>query len=253
MNLEGTNRNVEDKKTKKLMITIGIIIVILLFISIGLVVAISYLKSQQFKFNIDTKSAKMTSDLFIFDGDDVYVSIKDFSELVDYKYYNGGYKQYSEDSNSCYIEGTEEICTFEKDSNKIYKTPTGKVDYSFYNIQKPVKMQNNKLYIISSGIEIACNVQFTYNKENKEIIVYTLPYLSEYYTKNYEYSSISDSFSNQKALLYNLLVVQNIKNTEETSETLEETNLRYGIITLEGKEVVGRKYTNIEFIESTKE
>ena len=31
-------------------------------------------------------------------NDKVYVSIKDIASVVDYKYYNGGYKQYSEEA-----------------------------------------------------------------------------------------------------------------------------------------------------------
>ena len=251
MNFVEDNVTENDKKTKKIMIALGSLIGILLIVSIILIILIGNLESQQFKFKIDKVDTNLTvSDLFVFEEDKVYVSIKDLAPLVGYKYYNGGYKKYSEDSNSCYIEGTNEICTFENGSNKIYKTPVEELDYSFFTIEQPVKVINDKLYVIASGMEIASNIQVYYSKELNEIDIYTLPYFTDYYMKSYEYSAISKDFNNQKAVLYNLLVVQNIKNTESS---YNEKDVRYGIITLDGAEVVGTKYTNIEFIESTKE
>lgn len=251
MNFVEDNVTEDDKKTKKIMITLGVVLVILLIVSIVLIILIGNLQSQQFKFKVDTKATELsTADLFVFEEDKVYVSIKDLASIVGYKYYNGGYKQYSEDNNSCYIESSEEICTFESGSNKIYKTPVDELDYSFFTIEQPVKVINDKLYVIASGMEIASNIQLYYDKELNEIDIYTLPYLTDFYINNYEYSAIKENFNNQKAILYNLLVVQNTKNTDSS---YNERDLRYGIITLDGAEVVGTKYTNIEFIESTKE
>lgn len=249
MEIIGTNYQEKDKKTKKIMKLIIISIVILLVISIGLLATIYYLKLQEFKFEVDEKDIlEYSTDLFVFENDKIYVSIKDISTIIGYKYYNGGYKQYSEDIENCYLEGTNEVCTFEKDSNKIYKTPTNTIDYQFFIIEEPVKMINDKLYICPEGLSVACNLQITYSKN--KVTIYTLPFLENYYTENFKYSAIANDFNNQKAILYNLLVVQNIENS---NESYNKNNIRYGIYTLDGKEIVGMKYTNIEFIESTKE
>ena len=96
MEIIGTNQDEKQKKNKKLMIIITVVIVILLLISIGLFGAIYYLKAQEFKFIIDGKtisSKSMSNDLFVYENDNIYVSLRDISELIDYKYYNGGYKQ----------------------------------------------------------------------------------------------------------------------------------------------------------------
>lgn len=252
MNIIGTNMEEKRKKSKKIMIIITVLIVLLLFISIGLFAAIYYLQSQQFKFIVDGKtisSNSMASDLFVFEKDTVYISLKDISEIIDYKYYNGGYKQYTEDTAKCYLEGKNEVTTFEKDSDMIYKTPTEELDYTYFTLDEPIKRINGKLYISYKGLSKACNLQIAYSKEANNVTIYTLPYLTNYYITRYSNAAIEENFNNQKALLYGLLVVQNADNTERNSSR----DLRYGIHNLDNEEIVGTKYTNIEFIEGTEE
>lgn len=252
MEIIGTNISEKERKNKKLMKIIIIIIVLLLVVSIALFATIYYLQSKQFKFKINEKSvsiASMANDLFIFENDKVYVSLKDISELIQYKYYNGGYKQYTEDVTKCYLQNENEVTTFEKDSKTIYKTPTDEVDYTYFTLDEPIKRINGKLYITTKGLCTACNLQINYNKEANKITIYTLPYLVSAYSSKYSNAALEGNFNNQKALLYGLLVVQNASNTQKISAS----ELRYGIHDLNNKEIVGMKYTNIEFIEGTQE
>lgn len=250
MEIIGTNVQEKDMKSKKIMKIITIIIILLLITSIALLGAIYYLKEQEFKFELDGKvTSQYEADLFVYENDKLYISLKDVAGLINYKYYNGGYKQYSEDLTSGYLEGIYEVCTFEKDSNLIYKTPVDEIDYQSFTLEEPIKMMsNNKLYISAEGLSNACNLQISYSKN--KVTIYTLPYLTNYYTLQSKYSAIGESFNNQKAVLYNLLVVQNVENT---TTDYNKNDIRYGIYTLDGKEIVGMKYTNIEFIESTRE
>ncbi len=254
MDIIGTNMEEKQRKSKKAMIIITALIVFLLIVSIVLFVSIYYLKEAQFKFNIDGKAIStktMQTDLFLYEGDNVYISLPDIAELIGYKYYNGGYKQYTEDKNQCYLEGKDEIVTFENEENTIYKTPVDDLDYTYFTIDEPIKkMANGKLYISAKGLNLACNLQFAYSKEENEIKIYTLPYLTNLYVTTYKNAAIEENFNNQKALLYGLLVVQNVDNTEKTSSN---NNIRYGIHNLENKEIVGMKYTDIEFNEGSEE
>lgn len=253
MEIIGTNQDEKQKKNKKLMIIITVVIVILLLISIGLFGAIYYLKAQEFKFIIDGKtisSKSMSNDLFVYENDNIYVSLRDISELIDYKYYNGGYKQYTEDTTKCYLESKNEVATFEKDSTTIYKTPTGELDYTYFTIDEPIKRINGKLYISSKGLNTACNLQMNYDEKSNKMTIYTLPYLTNYYITRYSNASLETNFNNQKALLYGLLVVQNVDNTDQNTSI---ANIRYGIHNLNNEEIVGTKYTNIDFIEGTEE
>lgn len=253
MEIIGTNVTEKERKNKKLMKIIIIIIALLLIISIALFATIYYLQSKQFKFYINDKSVSsnsMSNDLFVFENDTVYVSLKDISSLVGYNYYNGGYKQYTEDTTKCYLECTNEVTTFEKDSDTIYKTPTEELDYTYYTIDEPIKRINGKLYITTTGLGTACNLQISYDKEANEIAIYTLPYLTNYYIARYSNAAIDKDFDNQKALLYGLLVVQNVDNTTKGSTSKD---IRYGINNLRNEEIVGMKYTDIEFVEGSEE
>lgn len=253
MEIIGTNITEKQRKNKKIMKIIIILIVLLLIISIGLFVAIYYLKGQQFKFYTDGKlvsNSAISNDLFVYEDDKVYVSLKDIADIIGYKYYNGGYKQYTEDTSKCYLECKNEVVTFEKDSDKIYKTPTDEVDYTYFTLNEPIKRINGKLYITSKGLGTACNLQIGYDKEKNNMVIYTLSYLANYYMIKYSNAAIEENFNNQKALLYGLLVVQNVENTDKSSSSKD---IRYGIHNLENEEIVGKKYTDIEFIEGTKE
>lgn len=256
MNLVDQKSNVSDNKMNKIMIGIGIAIFILILISIVLYVIIGQMKNDQFKFTVDGKLVTAPNGLFVFEGNDIYVSISDISNIVGYKFYNGGYKQYSEDTSNCYVECDNEICTFENLSDKIYKTPKGKVDYQLLNIDNPVKMIGEKLYISSSGLRNAFNVEFNYDSTQNQVTIYTLPYLTTLYTTGqYIKSGIKNDFNNQKALLYNMLVVQNADNTDLdwNGNQKDPDKLRFGVVKLNGEEIIGEKYTKIEFVENTRE
>lgn len=254
MDIIGTNMEEKQKKSKKAMIIITALIVFLLIVSIALFISIYYLKEAQFKFNIDGKAIStktMQTDLFLYEGDKVYISLPDIAELIGYKYYNGGYKQYTEDKNQCYLEGINEVVTFENKESKIYKTPIDDLDYTYFTIDEPIKKSTNgKLYISAKGLNLACNLQFVYSKEENKITIYTLPYLTNYYVSKYKDAAIAQNFNNQKALLYGLLVVQNVDNTDKN---VSNTNIKYGIHNLQDKEIVGMKYTDIEFNEGSEE
>ena len=256
MNLVEPSKKVNNSKTNKIMISIGIVIGILLIVCVILFVLINQMGKDKFKFTIDGKSYDVAEGLFIFNEDKVYVSIRDISDLINYTYFNGAYKQYSEDINSCYLQGENEICTFENLSDKIYKTPRDKIDYQLLTIDEPIKMFNGKLYITSTGLRNACNIEFNYDKEDNRVTIYTLPYLTQFYTTGeYIKSGIKDNFNNQKALLYNLLVVQNLNNNDvdQYGKVKNADLIRYGVTTISGEERIGTKYTNIEFIENTQE
>ena len=233
----------EQLKAKKCMKIIGIILVILLFLCIGLVVLMYYIDSAQLKISIDGVSKNQLEDLLIIENDKVYVPIRAFASYVGYESYSGDYKQYAEDQTKCYVQCANEIASFTMNSDKIYKLLTNGTDYEYFTLDEPIKMINGNLYITSEGAQTAFNITFTYNKEQNQIVIYTLPYLVTYWAGQFENSAIAEdgaNFSNQKPLLYNMVVV---KNADEF----------YGVYDLSGNEILGTKYASIEFIESTKE
>ena len=241
------NYNKKKNNTKKIMAIIIVLIVILLMVIVGLVVWMFYLQSQMLKVSIDGRSAQtIPNDLFVFEDNTVYTAIKDFASYVNYEAHNGD--EVSEDETKCFVRNTSENAYYTLGEAKIYKKLTsGDNDYEYFDIELPVKMINGKLYSSIEGIQRGFNVQFTYNQNTNQITIFTLPYLANWYTAQYEDSAIGGDnakFSNQKAILYNMLVVKN-------------TNNEYGVISVDPNatrtEIIGTKYKEITFVESTRD
>ena len=257
----------QDRKAKKTARIILITIVILIFIIIGIIIAIFFLKSSNFKVVIDGKTiSNMPEDLFIIDESTgkVYVSIKDFAEYTNteiaqessssnssnpyaYSAHIGEYKSDVQDENKCYVENNYETASFFLNSNKICKLEKGtdnlKNDYDVYTISEAVRKENDKMYVLSEGIEIAFNLRFYYRKDANNITINTLPYLINQYEgvlQQSGYTGVSKEFKNQKAILYNLFVIQTSSNGD------------YGVIS-DKSELISSKYKKIEFNENRKE
>ncbi|MGN1328026.1 MAG: hypothetical protein ACI4VQ_08195, partial [Clostridia bacterium] len=128
----------EELKSKRKMKIIVLALLVLLIFSAIILGYIYYLKNEQLKVYIDGKLVNTKSDVFIFSGEDVYISIKDFAPLVGYAANNGEYKRpYSEDLTKCYVDNGYETASYELDSETMYKVLTGsnttsEIDYEYY-------------------------------------------------------------------------------------------------------------------------
>lgn len=248
MGLVGNNSiNIDKEKTKKIVKLSIILLVILLIINIGLIGAVYYANLKTLKLNINSaKKEKFKQDLFVFEEDgDIYVSIKNIATLVGYKAQNGGYKEYSEDSNKCYVENDNEVAEFELDSNIIYKYAKNSRNEEIFEFKKAVRQINGELYASAECISIACNTRFKYSKDKNQIDIYTLDYYVNLYVNVFgDKSSLKDektaTFTNKKAVLYDRMVVI-------------DKDGRYGVCDLTGKELIGTKYASIEFLEASKD
>lgn len=249
MNLYENNELEQEKiRSKKLIKIIIIILIIMLILSAVTLGAIYYLKNKELKVYIDGKLVTVESDLFIFEGEDIYISIKDISQRLGYSANNGEYKNpYSEDTTKCYLDNNYETVSYILNSNSIYKVLTGNtnisnIDYEYFTIDKPVTLINNKLYTSVEGISKGCNVSFIYTKSNNTIKIYTLEYLTNYYSKKITESAIDNntSYTNKKTILYNMIIVKNAAG-------------KYGVNNLKNEMIIGEKYKSITFVESSQE
>lgn len=235
----------EQINAKKWMKIIGIILGLLLLVVIALIVLMYYIQFTELKISVDGVTNTNLKSILVFEENgNVYVPIRTFAQYVGYESYSGDYKQYAEDTTKCYVESTNEIASFTLGSNKIYKIlKDGENDYEYFEIDEPIKIIGEQLYTTIEGAQIAFNISMSYNQEQNQVTIYTLPYLVTYYTAKFQNSGIADNkadFSNQKALLYNMIVVKN-------------TSGNYGIQNLNGQEILGTKYAKVKFVESTKE
>ena len=240
--LETEQLNEKNRKSKMIMSIIIVCIILLLILSLGLLYMIYDVKKNTTKLVVDTKQiAKFSDDLFIIEDDTIYVSIQDFAGLVGYESQNGDH--ISEGKTRGYVENDYEEASYTLNSNTLCKTLKSGTDNEYFDMKKPIKMINDKLYMSVDGVQIATTCAISYDNSNKQYTVYTLPYLSTYWTGKFADSAVGDKdadFSNQKALLYDMIVVKNSSD-------------KYGVRGLNNEEIIGTKYASIKFIESTKE
>lgn len=260
MNLGGQNIQAKNTANIKKIIIISIIVsVVILFVVLGIYMYVIYEDSQTLKMIIDGKQVAMAKELFIFDeeNDKTYISISDFAPLVEYRYFQGEYNKHTEDSSKCYIQSRDEVAGFGLGSNRLYKVNPNDTtaNYEWYTINEAVKSNNGKLYCLEDAIEKACNLQFEYNKEKNRIRITTLGRLVANYQEiavnNYGYAGIDTQFANTKAILQGMLV---IKQTDKDASGKEIANsAKYGVTTLDNKNIIGAKYDEITFEEMTQE
>ncbi len=244
-NLQQTNLNQE--KSKKISIIILVAIIITIIAIIGIVYAIMYLQSNTFRIYIDGKVVNLPNDTIIIDEvtGKIHVDITGIASYLGYSYHKGEFKLYTEDENKCWVENKNETASFFLNSNKISKVaPNQTKDYEDYIISDPVISKNGKLYCTPEGIKIGFNVLFEYNKEQKNISIFTLPYLVNTYEARFKKlgykDGIDDTFENQKAVLYNLFVVK------------KDNNL-FGVVNSNNEEIIGSRYRNMVFNENARE
>lgn len=247
MNLLENEEFIEKKKKSKTIMIIIISIIAVLLILCGVILYMIFnIQKNTLKLTIDNKSTSFASDMFIEEGDKLYIAIKDFASLMGYQAFNGDYKtRYSEDTTNCYISNTNEMASYSLNSATMYKKTTLNADYEYFEMDEPVKLVNGKLYVLSDGMGKGTNSIIQYNSDKKQITVLTLDYVVNYYASKFPNSTVADKeenidFNNKKAILYDLIVVKN-------------SNEHYGVCNSKGEEIIGTKYKNISFKEDSQE
>lgn len=252
--------NIPNNNPKKVTgIKIGFIIVVILIILLIIAAGAIWIYSQQilssqFKFDLDGKrQSNYSESLFLFQNDKVYISIRDIAPLLGYNVYNGGYGEYTEDKSKCYVNNSKEIVSFETNSDKIYKysvTSSGNSEGQSFDIDSPILSSGSNMYISSDGLVRTFNVRFDYNTGNNEVSIFSLSYLANYYSGQITNAAITTStsglsesviYNNQKALLYNLVVIK------------DDTTKQYGVASLANptNTIIGTRYSSIEFMEGS--
>lgn len=248
------DNNKKVTKIKMWFIIVMVLIVILIIAAAAVWIYSQSLIKNRFKFYIDgTKQSKYEDNTFIYDGDKMYISIQDIASFLGYQTYNGGYKQYTEDKTKCYITNAKEGVAFEANSNKMYKynlLETGNDESQAFTMNEPIKTYATNLYISSEDLARAFNIMVNKEQETNTFSIFTLSYLTDYYSKQVQNSAlIADGnnftekvkFNNQKAVLYDMMIVK------------DPTSNLYGVVTISNPAniIIGARYSGIEFMEGS--
>lgn len=263
----------KSKKKSKLPIIIGVIISILVVLSIAIIYLIIYLNSTVMKIKIDGNSMSEIEEMLYIKEDEnkLYIPIRKIAEYFGYENYKGDYKNMSEDSSKCHVKNENETAMFTLDSNILIKIRENS-DCEYTKIDEKVFEKDGELYTTIDGIEQAFNVEFKYDAENKKIDIYTMPFLIEYYSAHLKLEDYEESFTNQKAIFENMLIInkesqygvinattgeailetkyQSISYLPNTKDFLVESNNKYGILTKDKSIKVKIAYEEIKIMDS---
>lgn len=247
MNNADLNYNQKSNKDKKTSIILLVSMALVFIFIIAIICTIIYIQQKVFRVYINGVSVNLPANTIIIEEQTgkIQVDIMGIASYLGYDSHKGEYKIYTEDENKCWINNENETASFFLNSNKISKMPPSQTkDYEDYTIADPVVSKNGKLYTTPEGIKIGFNVTFSYNQEANNIQIYTLPYLVQQYDatlKSAGYKEgVSTKFNNQKALLYGMFVVK------------KDNNL-YGVVNDKNQEIIGSRYSQMEFNENGRE
>lgn len=196
------------------------------------------------KIYVDGKETKLSNSIFLIENNKLYVSVRGIASIAGYEAHSGEYKIEAEDVNKVFVENKQETASMFLNSKTISKVePNTNDEYKDFSMSEPAREVDGEIYVISDGIEIACNIKIAYDSSKNIVNIQTLPYIFELYDKavqNRGFLGVSNEFENQKALLYDRIIIQN-------------SDGRYGVIDSSGEEIIGTRYANIKFNEYNKE
>ncbi len=248
MKLVDSGKNIE-KESKN-----GILFALIAIVSVTIIVVLVLLMMMQKKNSIADDSgiwisnAKSTISMDEIKSQDgvPYYPIDTFAKELGYEFNRGEYKISSEDTDKCYIKNSFETVTFFENSSIIYKMDVESdpktTDYKEFDIQYPVLNIDGKLYISKNGLQKACNVEVTYDNDGKKVQIYTLDDFANAFdsaAKEKGYTTVSDkNYENKKMMLKGVTIVKGSSN-------------QYGMIDYNGNEIMGVKYSKIQYDEYT--
>lgn len=204
--MEDRKLNVNKPKEPNNKALLGIVIAIIVTIAIIciLLVMMQQLKpaGEGLKVYVNGEESNISTSTFVFENNKLYVSVKGIAKYVGYEAHSGEYKIEAEDPNKVFVENKEETASMFLNSSVISKTtPSINDEYKNYEMSEPARQINGDIYVISDGIENACNIKIIYNANENKMDIITLDYYYETYNKSVQkigFAELSNNFENKK-------------------------------------------------------
>jgi len=231
---------VVEKKSKAPLI-IGISITILLILTALVVWGIMCVKDMIVTVKVDGKKSDGVEQLLYVqtteEGSKMYIPIVKVAEHFGYEGYVGHYQNKSEDNTKCHVSCEFETAMFTLDSNELIKIIDG-TEFEYITLDEPVFEKDGELYTTMEGIEKAFNVSISTDAGFKNINIYTLNYLVQYYAKQLKIEKYDVEFTDQKAVLESMMIV--------------EENKKFGVIDVEKLQyILEPKYDEVRYLSAT--
>ena len=248
---------IKNEKSKKIkdLILVGIIFsIVLIVLLMGGIYYLIY-NPNKITINVNGKEDEEIENMIITKNADdgstiVYFPIRKISNKFGYTSNSGDYERNVENTENCYVESENEVAIFTENSNIIYKIDksvqnnNSDYDYEEISIDNFIIKENNALYVDSEGLRKAFNLHMKTNSRMKRINITTLDTMiksAETKIKEKKLGELDEKFSNQKAILDNMMVIVSASNGKK------------GVINYTtNEEILGFQYDDITYI-STKE
>lgn len=266
-------QNTKKSKGKKVVLILLILSIVLLVISVLAIFLLGSNETKELGLNVNGKDIAIQQNMFVSNNEITYISIQSVANLVGYDYIKGGYLDTEENEDKAYIENINNVIEYEADSNKIQKIDRGSnADSKDYILKHNIIINNDILYIALEDLNVGCNIVYSFSNEYNKILLNTTEVLVDTYNTNFSINNlkVSDSINNQKALLYNMIVVSNetgkmgvvdanansligykydsMEFNEYLQKFIVSSDGKYGIISKKGRLIIELKYEDIEII-----
>ena len=270
-----SNNKKKPNKAKKKILGLLIFFIILLIITIVCMYLFKDLKiKKSLSLVVNNANIQIENNMIAEANEKTYISLPKISKIIGYNYTRGGYLEYSEDVNKCYLESKNQVVNFEAEKNIIFKTAkNSKTDYQYFELENNIVAINGELYIAVEDLNVGLNVVCEYYEEDNKIDINTLDAVIELNKAKFEGKSITISnqtFKNMQAISYGMFVVtgengkmgvvdknmQTIIGNRYTTIEFDEfsqryivsDNNKYGVISIEGDSIIDLKFQDIEII-----
>ena len=245
-------KNEKNRKMRNLILVSIIFTVLLIILLMGVIYYLIY-NPDRITISLNGNENAQIEQMIITKNDDdgntiVYYPIREISSIFGYNSNDGDYGRNVENTEDCYIESENEVAIFKENSNLIYKIDktinNADTDYKYEEVKigNLVIKEKDKLYVDTEGLEEAFNLSISTNKRTKKINITVLDQLitsAQSYLKNNKIGVLDEKFSNHKALLDNMIVIEN------------EELRKKGVIDYSTKEeILGFQYDDITYIPS---
>lgn len=267
MNLEESDlfkEELEKNNRNKRNVLISIIFCgILMILLIALIRIIVYQDSITQKFYLDDKQISVSKDFYLEKDGEVYLNVKELGTILGYSYTKGVYGAYNEDNDSCYLENNIEVLALSAGTNKYTKhisvvgapavdtIPVSTKNENGYSedfvSDKPIIFEKDMIYIPKSAVTDMFNITLEWSQYR--IRFYTLVYAKKHAEKvvgKTGFVEMNGTYENLRAINYGYIIVGD-------STTPGQPSTAYGVIGLDGTEIISKKYDEITFIQNTNE
>lgn len=236
----------DNNKAKRTVLMLLIVSIVLLVLVVLMIFALQGNQTKKLTLSINGTDTQIAENLLITEADGkTYASLQLLAPSIGYECLGGGYLEYNDtDKSKCYLENANQIIGFEADSKEIYKTSVNSnTDYQYFEINNNIIQKNDMLYIALEDLNVGCNVVYQFSEKDNKINIYTIDNLSTQYTTTYEEEGSNivaklESYNNQKALCYDMILIAN-------------QNGKMGVINSSNQTVIGNRYKTMEFDEKT--